>query len=269
MGSLDVVNQMDSRHAWNQARRGIIIQKISSAIKGCSMDLIPFEEARERLHLDQKICLGLQNIELEKIRGSVGRYQDFTSAFLPKSEGLRERWQSVWAASVSKGLPPIELYKVGEAYFVADGNHRVSVAIKEGQKTIEAYVCEYITPIELSDEADMDELLTKAEYAEFLNETQLQPEQEILFTVPGRYMELECQIRHIQESLENEREQSISFDEAASTWYQEIYIPTVQEIRESEALDHFPERTEADLFIWMWRKENELQIESGPISDAE
>ena len=261
MGSLDIVNQMDSRQAWNQARRGFIIQKVLSAIKGTSHDLIPFEEARERLHLNQKVCLGLQNVELEKIRGSVGRYRDFTSAFLPKSEGLRKRWQSVWAASVGKGLPPIELYKVGEAYFVADGNHRVSVARKEGQKTIEAYVCEYITPIELSGEADLNELYSKSEYAEFLNCTQLQPEQAIEFTVPGHYMEIETQISSIQQTLENERGESIPYSEAAQIWYREIYLPTVQEIRESEALDHFPERTEADLFIWMWRKENDLQVE--------
>jgi hypothetical protein len=231
--------------------------------------LIPFDEARELLHLNQKIFRGQQNIELEKIRGSVGRYQDFTSAFLPKSEGLRKRWQNVWSASVSKGLPPIDLYKVGEAYFVADGNHRVSVAINEGQETIEAYVCEYITPIELSGEADLDEVYSKAEYAEFLNSTQLQPEQAIEFTVPGRYMEIEIQISSIQQTLENERGESIPYSEAAELWYREIYLPTVKEIRESEALDHFPERTEADLFVWMWRKENELQLDSAEEPDSE
>jgi hypothetical protein len=76
------------------------------------MDLIPFEEARELLHLNQKICRGLKQIELDKIRGSVGRYQDFTSAFLPRRDNLRQRWQGVWSAKTTKGLPPIELYKV-------------------------------------------------------------------------------------------------------------------------------------------------------------
>ena len=50
-----------------------------------------------------------------------------------------------------------------------------------------------------------------AEAAEFLNETQLQPEQEIVFTVPGRYMEIECQILSIQQTLENERGESIRY----------------------------------------------------------
>jgi hypothetical protein len=269
MASLDVINEFDSQKAFNRARRGAIAQKIVCAIQGCSPDLIPFDEAREQLHLNQKICLGLHEIELKKIRGSVGRYQDFTSAFLPRQESLRERWQNVRTASISKGLPPIELYKVGQAYFVADGNHRVSIAIQEGLDTIEAYVCEYVTLVELSAEADLDELLTKAEYAEFLTSTHLQPDQPIEFTVSGRYMELEIQISSVQQTLEHERGEPIAYSEAAQKWYQEIYIPTVQEIRESKILDHFPERTEADLFIWMWRKENELQIESGPISDTE
>jgi hypothetical protein len=233
------------------------------------MDLIPFEEARELLHLNQKICRGLQEIELDKIRGSVGRYHDFTSAFLPRRDNLRQRWQRVRSAKATKGLPPVELYKVGQAYFVADGNHRVSIARTEGEKTIEAYVCEYISPVELSSEADLDEVLCKAEYAEFMRRTQLRPEQEIVFTAPGRYMEIECQIRSVQQSLENERSEPVSYDEAAALWYGEIYSPTVREIGESGVIERFPGRTEADLFIWMWRREPELQIYCEETSNSE
>jgi len=269
MAGLDHINEMESQQAWSKARRSIVVQKVLCAIQDCSMDLIPFEEARELLHLNQKICRGLQEIELDKIRGSVGRYHDFTSAFLPRRDNLRQRWQRVRSARTTKGLPPIELYKVGQAYFVADGNHRVSIARTEGDETIDAYVCEYISPLELSGEADLDEVLCKAEYAEFLRRTQLQPEQEILFTVPGRYMEIECQIRSVQQSLENDRSEPVSYEEAAAQWYREIYSPTVQEIRESGAMERFPGRTVADLFIWMWRREPELQIYCAQTSNSE
>jgi hypothetical protein len=269
MASLDVINEMDSEQAWSKARRGVIVQRVLCAIQGCSVELIPFEEARKLLHLNQKICRGLQEIKLDKIRGSVGRYQDFTSAFLPRRVNLRDRWQRVWSADVSKGLPPIELYKVGEAYFVSDGNHRVSIAKTEGRETIEAYVCEYISPIELSSEADLDEVLSKAEYAEFLGRTQLRPEQEIVFTVPGQYMEIECQIRSVQQSMEKERDEPVSYEQAAAQWYREIYSPTIQEIRESGAMERFPGRTEADLFVWMWRREPDLQIYCEPTSNSE
>ncbi len=260
MGSLELINELESQQAWSKARRGIIVQRVLCAIQDCSMDLIPFEEARELLHLNQKICRGLQEVELEKIRGSVGRYQDFTSAFLPRRDNLQKRWQGVWSAKTTKGVPPIELYKVGQAYFVIDGNHRVSIARTEGEKTIDAYVCEYISPVELSSEADLDEVLCKAEYAEFLMRTRLQPVKEILFTVPGHYMELECQIRSVQQSMEGESHEPVSYAEAAELWYREIYAPTIQEIEESGVMERFPERTAADLFIWMWQREPELQV---------
>ncbi len=269
MSSLDLIDEMGSQQAWSKARRRIVVQKILCAIQECSMDLIPFEEARELLHLNQKICRGLQEIELDKIRGSVGRYHDFTSAFLPRRDNLRQRWQRVRSAKATKGLPPVELYKVGQAYFVADGNHRVSIASTEGEKTIEAYVCEYISPVELSSEADLDEVLCKAEYAEFMRRTQLQPEQEIVFTAPGRYMEIECQIRSVQQSLENERSEPVHYEEAAAQWYWNIYAPTVREIRESGVIERFPGRTEADIFIWMWRREPELQIYCAQTSNIE
>jgi hypothetical protein len=269
MAGIDLINEMESQQAWSKARRSVVVQRVLCAIQECSLDLIPFEEARELLHLNQKICRGLQEIELDKIRGSVGRYHDFTSAFLPRRDNLRQRWQRVRSARATKGLPPIELYKVGQAYFVADGNHRVSIARTEGEETIEAYVCEYISPLELSGEADLDEVLCKAEYAEFLRRTQLRPEQEIVFTVPGRYMEIECQIRSVQQSLENERREPVPYEEAAALWYQEIYSPTVQEIRESGVIERFPGRTVADLFIWMWRREPELQIYCAQTSNSE
>jgi hypothetical protein len=269
MAGLDHINEMESQQAWSKARRSIVVQRVLCAIQGCSLDLIPFEEARELLHLNQKICRGVQEIELDKIRGSVGRYQDFTSAFLPRRDNLRQRWQRVRSARATKGLPPIELYKVGQAYFVSDGNHRVSIARTEGEETIEAYVCEYISPMELSGEADLDEVLCKAEYAEFLRRTQLRPEQEIVFTVPGRYMEIECQIRSVQQSLENDRSEPVSYNEAAALWYREIYSPTVREIRESGVIERFPGRTDADLFIWMWQREPELQIYCAQTSNSE
>jgi hypothetical protein len=258
MAGLDLINEMESQQAWSKARRNVVVQRVLCAIQDCSLDLIPFDEARERLHLNQRICRGLQDIELDKIRGSVGRYHDFTSAFLPRRDNLRQRWQRVRSASTTKGLPPIELYKVGQAYFVSDGNHRVSIARQEGTETIEAYVCEYIGHIELSGEADLDEVLSKAEYAEFLRSAKLRPEQEIVFTVPGRYMEIESQIHSIQRTLENDRSEPVAYDEAAALWYREIYSPTVQEIRESGVIDRFPGRTAADIFIWMWRREPEL-----------
>ena len=73
MASFDLIDEMDSQQAWSKARRSVVVQRVLCAIQDCSLDLIPFEEARQLLHLNQKICRGLQEIELDKIRGGVGR----------------------------------------------------------------------------------------------------------------------------------------------------------------------------------------------------
>ena len=80
----------------------------------------------------------------------VGRYRDFTASFLPKNAKMQDRWSRVYAqANSMQGMPPIELYKIDDVYFVRDGNHRVSVARQMGQKSIEAHVTELPTPIDL------------------------------------------------------------------------------------------------------------------------
>jgi hypothetical protein len=260
----------ESQDSRAHARRGVLVQRVVCAFKSCSVDLIPFEEVRTRLHLTQKYCRGLQDIELERIRGSVGRYSDFTSAFLPRRSHLRQRWQRVKAVVSAQGMPPIEVYQVGEAYFVVDGNHRVSIARQEGMKTIEAYVCEFETPVGLSAEADLDEVIITSEYAEFLSRTRLdklRPGLEIVFTSPGHYRELECLITMFRDALEETQREVVSYEDALLLWCDMVYTPAVHDIKESGAMERFPDRTEADLFIWMWRHQQKLieQYTSNPV----
>ena len=120
--------QSESEEKWTRARRGVLVQRVICTFKNCSVDLIPFDEVRTRLHLTQQIYRGIQDIEVARIRGSVGRYRDFTSAFLPRRSHLRQRWERVNTMVSAQKMPPIELYQVGDAYFVAEGNHRVSAA---------------------------------------------------------------------------------------------------------------------------------------------
>ncbi len=261
MKDSSLLAQYESQEKWTRARRGVLVQRVVCTFKNCSVDLIPFEEVRTRWHLTQKYCRGLQDIELARIRGSVGRYRDFTSAFLPRRDHLRQRWERVNTMVSTQEMPPIELYQVGDAYFVVDGNHRVSNARQEGMKTITADVCEFVTPIGLSAEADLDEVIAKSEYAEFLDKTRLdklRPGQEIIFTTPGHYQELECLITMFQEALEETRGEVTSYEEALLLWYDMVYSPAVHEIKKSGVLARFPGRTEADLFIWMWKHQYKL-----------
>ena len=90
-------------------------------------------------------------VPLDSIVGSVGRYEDFTRDFLPRRDSDKERWARVeFLANESTGLPPVELFQIGDAYFVNDGNHRVSVARQSGHTHIEAYVTDVHTRVPLS-----------------------------------------------------------------------------------------------------------------------
>jgi hypothetical protein len=147
---------------------------------------------------------------------------------------------------------------------------RVSAARQAGTKMIAAYVCEFVTPVGLSAEADLDEVITKSEYAEFLNKThldKLRPGQEIIFTNPGHYPELECLITMFQEALEETQGEVTSYEDALLLWYDMVYSPAVHDIKKSGAMERFPNRTEADLFIWMWQHQQRLlkQHTSGPV----
>jgi len=132
----------DSLRDFDRARRKAFIQGILSLFTRRSLDLLPYDQVREQLRLYSRRFRGLQEVPLDQIVGSVGRYRDFTRTFLPRSDDLRERWATVEDRVKEGGLPPVELYQVGDAYFVRDGNHRVSVARVQGAPSIEAYVWE-------------------------------------------------------------------------------------------------------------------------------
>jgi hypothetical protein len=105
--------------------------------------LLSFEEAESGWVLWSQAYLGIRTVEVEKITGSVGRYKDFDRTFLPRNRRLSERWSRVDSAYHQRvELPAVSLYKIGDAYFVVDGNHRVSVARYHGAAAIEAEVVE-------------------------------------------------------------------------------------------------------------------------------
>ncbi len=251
----------ESEEEWVRARRAVLVQRVVCAFKSCSVDLIPFEEARKRLLLTQRQCLGVQEVDLDRIRGSVGRPGDFTSAFLPRKGNLRDRWVRVHASDRPEEVPAVELYKVGDAYFVVDGNHRVSSARRKRMKTITADVCEFETPVGLSAEADLREVIIRSEQAAFLNKTgldRLRPGHELLFTTPGRYRELDCMIDAFREALTETRGETVGREEALLLWYDEVFLPAVAEIKRTGIPRRLFGSTAADLFLWMWRHRRRL-----------
>src|SRR3712207_1308169 len=104
---------------------------------------LSFEEVRKALGISNKVRIGRRVVPVERIVGSVGRTRDFDRAFLPTRASVALKWKRIDRAfHRGQELPPVMLYKVGEAYFVEDGNHRVSVAHYQGVEWIDAEVVE-------------------------------------------------------------------------------------------------------------------------------
>jgi hypothetical protein len=251
-----------------------MLQELLAVLTHAPINLLSFREVREKLHLQGGAYRGLQDIPLDKIVGSVGRYQDFTRTFLPRTHADRQRWARVKALMEGMtGLPPIEVFQVGDVYFVKDGNHRVSVARDLGAKTIQAHVTEVKSPVPLDASVTAEDLIIKADYADFLERThldELRPEQCIEFTVPGRYQDLLAHIGAHQHYLEQRLGQPVPWAEAVTGWYDNVYLPLVRLIREKGLLKEFPHRTEADLYAWVIRYEEELrQLYDGDDVDDE
>ncbi len=260
----------EARAVWDAASRKAFWNQLLSNIGGGQQSLLDFNEIARHLRLRTEVYRGLQSVPLAKIVGSVGRYQDFTGAFLPISQDMRDRWQrvaSLYLDPTSGGPPPVDLYKVGDSYFVKDGNHRVSVANQLGLTDIEAYVWEYPAPVNgQSEDLAIDDLLLEAERQDFLTETrldELRPNHTIRLTEPGGYLELLGQIARYQEVLSQIDGEPVSYEEAVKAWYDMIYETSIQIIEDAGVLKLFPERTPADFFVWMMRAQSNLQERYG------
>src|SRR5215216_3315850 len=128
---------------FDRARHKAFVNDILSILGRRSNELIPFHEVRSRLHPEQESYSGLRPVPVRKIVGSMDRFRDFDREFLPRQSHTAARWKNVDRAYYdATPLPAIQVYKVGDVYFVKDGNHRVSVAREKGQEFIEAEVIE-------------------------------------------------------------------------------------------------------------------------------
>ena len=252
---------------FQEARRQAALQDLKARLTGKSDDLLSYEAIREMLRAEDTTHRRLQEIPLDAIVGSVGRYADFTRGFLPRREADMQRWADVKVKALYQGgFTPIDVYQVGEAYFVLDGNHRVSVARQLGSTTIQAYVTEVRSRVALTADVQPDEIIIKARYSEFLDRwglDRLRPEVDLTVTAAGQYRVLDEQIEAFRRLIAYTERVDLSTEDAAVQWYDQKYLPTVQILREMRILDDFPGRTETDLYLWVTERREELEVEVG------
>ncbi len=124
--------QAEARERFRRSVTQAQMSDLLGLVSGAERDLVSYDEVVAKLRARQQIEKGTQMVLLEDIVGSVGRYRDFTRSFMPRAGVNEERWTRLDTALNSmEGFPPVDLFKIGEAYFVRDGNHRVSVAPRQ------------------------------------------------------------------------------------------------------------------------------------------
>ena len=237
--------------------------------------LLSYEEVSQKMHCHDESYSGIHSVPVSAIVGSVGRFKDFDREFLPLRRQSKERWRRIDQAFLDGvNLPAVQLYRVGDVYFVKDGNHRVSVARERGVAYIDAEVIETACRVPIPSHLDADDLQSAEERAFFLEWSQLdqlRPDSDVRCTISGGYHDLEEHINVHQYYMGQQLQHEVPLWDAVTGWYDTVYLPIVREMRDEKILEKFPKRTEADLYLWIMDRLYDLRQRYGddvPPDDA-
>jgi hypothetical protein len=257
-----------SERDFSRARRRAFLRRIGAYLRRDpgSNQLLSFEEVKDALGAVSQVYLGMREVPVSKIVGSVGRHRDFDRAFLPSKPDLGARWRRIdEIMHRAEELPPVSLYKIGDAYFVQDGNHRVSVARQQGVEMIDAEVIELRTRVPVDSELTARDLLHKVEHRHLLERLPIDrvlPEIKVELSDVADYRRLATHIEAHGFRLSQLWKRYVSPEEVLRDWYEYSYRPIAEMIREERILDAFPDRTELDLYLWIVYHRERLALET-------
>jgi hypothetical protein len=242
---------LDAQHDFIRARRRAVIARLAVRLRLEPDDvevILPYEEVIEALGFVSERHLGLQVVPIAAIVGTVDRERDFDRHFRPTSMRVRSRWEQI-ATAMRRGepLPPVDLYKIGEIYFVRDGHHRVSVACALGHEDIDAYVTEVITRVGIDHPITLADLPLKSHERVFYERVPL-PEHarsEIQVSDPWDYAVLAEGVEAWGFRAMQKHGESLDRDETARLWLETEYRPVVAMLREAGMIDRSQTETEA------------------------
>ena len=204
-----------------------------------------FSEIQKEENAYNSVDLGIKEVYLKKIIGSVEKFEDFDSNFIPKNNMIKTRWENIYLACIKdEMLPPVVLYKIKDFYYVYDGNHRISVAKYLNFVSIEAEVKEF-----LPSENKKEEIIYR-ESMIFEKETGLG---DILFSDPVRYKYLKNEIAtYIEKIYENntvsDSESEEKYKQRVKKWTLNIFIPVNNIIMKNNLLKNYRENNIDDIF---------------------
>ncbi|MFS0886164.1 chromosome partitioning protein ParB [Aeromicrobium sp. 179-A 4D2 NHS] len=245
--------RIDAESDFMRARRLQTLSALAARLRGDHEDTsraLSFDEVVEALGRRGERRVGLQLIPLDAIIGSVDKVRDFDRRFRPTSDKSRARWERIARASrVGEEIPPIDVYKLGDYYFVRDGHHRVSVARALRLKLIEAEVTEVQTLLEPRDFGRRTDLEMKLWRKLFLQRVPLEKSWRGKVTVSEPYAY--GVLAEMVEAWAARRMQAeaalMDKQEMARRWLEEEYVPVLELI--SDAGLRGEDETEADAYM--------------------
>ena len=241
----------DAQGDFLRARRRGKLARLEAFIRREPNDvnlILPFDEVVAALGRVGRKSHGVQAIPLDSIVGTVDRTREFDRSFRPRSAQLRARWERI-ALARRKGepMPPIDVFRVGEAHFVRDGHHRVSVAIAQGEKVIDANVTEILTRVGMDRSIRLADLPLKSHERIFRERVPLPQRMRVRIkpSNPENYASLAEGAEAWGFRLMQHDRELLDREQLAERWFKEEYEPAVELLREAGLVEGFANETDA------------------------
>jgi len=204
-------------------------------------NLKSFSEIQKEENAYNSVNLGIKEVPLDKIVGSVEKYADFDKNFVPKNNVVKQRWINIYIGYTSDSmLPTVILYKIKDNYYVYDGNHRVSVAKFLNFATIEAQVEEFLPTKDTKDKVIYRENMI------FEKETGLS---DIFLSEPIKYKYLKEEIESYKNLLDKRKNENMDLKKAAKNWHINVFLPIKMILSENEIIKNY-EGNPDDVFLF-------------------
>jgi hypothetical protein len=244
--------RLDAQNDFLRARRHAAAARVAARLRGEPNDvrmILPYEEVIEALGFVSERSVGREVVALDAIVGTVDRDRDFDRSFRPTSGRVRSRWENI-AAATRRGepMPPVDLVRIGEIYFVRDGHHRVSVARALGRRDIDALITEVTTRVGAGKKITLADLPFKSHERVFFERVPLpaNAREEIQITDPWDYARLAEHVEAWGFRTSQERHEAIGRRETAFQWLEVEYRPVVEMLREADLIGN---RTETEAYM--------------------
>ena len=230
----------DVENEFLRARRRQALSRVAHRLRRSPDDvnlILPFDEVVAALGMRGQRELGLQTIPVKTVVGTVDSGRDFDRWFRPTSSRVRERWERL-ALAQRRGasIPPIDVFRIGQLHFVKDGHHRVSIAMAEKQKLIDAYVTEVVTMVPSDGIRRRSDLVMKSYERIFRARVPLPAAAytAIACTDPWDYARLGEAVEAWGMRWMQAERRFIDRDEVARRWLGEEFTPVVKMLRSAD-----------------------------------